>query len=183
MRTTASACEAKANKTYRQFYRQSIFPAVTISDLPGWRRRFNSVPGHHIPKHLTQSHVALSVRSQSALVRRMAQIRNEDCSHWALCPACTARDIDARRTNSRQFPVLANRPEVIDDKCVSRHSSSFVGIICRMSDQLVQSRKQNLQNGRLVRLSVAEDQVDSWHISLQRAARYRRWEKVLCVSR
>ena len=124
-----------------------------------------------------------SVRSQSALVRRMAQIRNEDCSHWALCPPCTARDIDARRTNSRQFPVLANRPEVIDDKCVSRHSSSFVGLICRMSDQLVQSRKQNLQDGRLVRLSVAEDQVDSWHISLQRAARYRRWEKLLCVSR
>jgi hypothetical protein len=30
---TTSACEAKVNKTYRQFYRQLAFPAVTISNL------------------------------------------------------------------------------------------------------------------------------------------------------
>src|ERR1700730_5663055 len=33
----------------------------------GWRRRFNSVPGHHISKQLAESPVALPVRSQSAL--------------------------------------------------------------------------------------------------------------------
>ena len=53
----------------------------------------------------------------------------------------------------------------------------------RTSDQLVQSRKQKLEDRRLVRLSVAEDQIDGWRISLQRAARYRRSEKVLCVIR
>src|SRR6202011_4423731 len=56
-------------------------------------------------------------------------------------------------------------------------------IIRRTSDQLVHSRKLKLEDRRVVRLSVAEDQIDSWHISLQRAAGYRRREKVLCVSR
>ena len=33
IQTTASACEAEANKTYRRFFRQLTFPAVTVSDL------------------------------------------------------------------------------------------------------------------------------------------------------
>ena len=36
------------------------------------------------------------------------------------------------------------------------------GPIGHMTDQLVQFRKQKLQNGRLVRLSVAKDEIDSW---------------------
>jgi hypothetical protein len=61
--------------------------------------------------------------------------------------------------------------------------SSLSGLIRRTSDQLVQSRQQELEDRRLVRLSVAEDQIDSWRISLQRAARYRRSKKVLYVNR
>src|SRR5277367_735468 len=60
---------------------------------------------------------------------------------------------------------------------------ALADLLRRTSDQLVHSRKQKLEDRRLVRLSVAEDQIDSWRISLQRAARYRRGEKVLCVSR
>src|ERR1700685_2274300 len=57
------------------------------------------------------------------------------------------------------------------------------GLLRDTSHQLVQSRKQKLQDRRLVRLSVAEDQIDSRRISLQRATRHRRREKVLCVGR
>src|SRR5258708_21528419 len=45
----------------------------------GWRRRFNSVPGYHISKQLTESRLVFAVRSQSATfprdpVRFMASI-------------------------------------------------------------------------------------------------------------
>src|SRR5580704_12016882 len=60
-----------------------------------------------------------------------------------------------------------------------RSSLRFLGDACH---QLVQSRKQELQDGRLVRLSVAEDQIDSRRISLQGATRDRRREQVLRVS-
>jgi len=39
------------------------------------------------------------------------------------------------------------------------------------SDQFIQSRKQEFKDGRLVRLFVAEDQINSRRFSLQRAAR------------
>jgi hypothetical protein len=51
------------------------------------------------------------------------------------------------------------------------------------SDQVVQSRKQKLEDGRAVRLFVAEDRIDSRRVSLERTTRYRRRQKVLCVSR
>jgi hypothetical protein len=51
------------------------------------------------------------------------------------------------------------------------------------SDQLVQSRKQKLYDGRFVRPFVAEDQIDGRRISLERTTRYRAIEKVLHVSR
>jgi len=79
-------------------------------------------------KDLTQSHIALSVRSQSALVRRNTQIRNQHCSHRALCPACTARDI----ADFTVFPVIrlpappiSRRDEEEEyKKCCVRNSSS-----------------------------------------------------------
>ncbi len=51
------------------------------------------------------------------------------------------------------------------------------------SDQFVQSRKQKLQDGRLARLFVAEDQVNRRRVTLERTARYRQGKKVLRVSR
>src|SRR5882724_3930129 len=51
------------------------------------------------------------------------------------------------------------------------------------SDQLVQSRKQKLQDGRFIRLFIAQDQIDRRRVSLERTTRYRRREEVLCVSR
>ena len=41
----------KANKTYRQFYRQSAFPAMTFSNLQ--RREAPLSPGHHHSKTVT----------------------------------------------------------------------------------------------------------------------------------
>ena len=57
------------------------------------------------------------------------------------------------------------------------HSQSYDGfpvyrvLLERTSDQLVQSRKQKLQGRRLVRLLVAEDQIDSWCIAFERTTR------------
>ena len=57
------------------------------------------------------------------------------------------------------------------------------GLLRDTNDQLVQSRKQKLENRRLVRLFVAEDQLDSRRVSLERTTRYRGRQKVLRVSR
>ena len=73
----------------RTFYPQLLFPPRTLNNfqrhpchevvvitvnfsLKGWRRRFNSVPGHHISKDLSQTGDFPSVRSQSA---RFGEIR------------------------------------------------------------------------------------------------------------
>src|SRR5271163_773523 len=63
------------------------------------------------------------------------------------------------------------------------HMSGLRRLLRDTSHQLIQSRKEKLQDGRLVRLSVAEDKIDGWRNSLQRTTRYGRKEKILCVSR
>jgi hypothetical protein len=63
------------------------------------------------------------------------------------------------------------------------HSMALMCLLRDTSDQLVQSRKQKLQDGRLVRLFVPEDKLDGRRVSLERTARYRASEKVLGVSR
>jgi hypothetical protein len=57
----------------------------------------------------------------------------------------------------------------------------FIGLLQDTSDQLVYSRKQKLEDRRLVGFPITENQIDSWRITPQRAARNRRREKVLRV--
>src|SRR6266436_7484738 len=63
------------------------------------------------------------------------------------------------------------------------HTKALMCLLRDTSDQLVQSRKQKLKDGRLVGLFVTENQIDSRRISPERTTGRRRREKVLCVSR
>ena len=62
-------------------------------------------------------------------------------------------------------------------RCLSRSD------IRDTSHQLVQSRQQELQDGRVVRLFVAEDQIDRRRIAVERTASDRSRQKVLCIGR
>jgi hypothetical protein len=84
---------------------------------------------------------------------KFSETSNENTSS----PGSTALNIRVAPTQELDSDLLG---------CIS----SVIGLIRRTSDQLVQSRKQKLED-RPVRLSVAEDQIDRWRISLQRAGR------------
>src|ERR1700675_66712 len=98
-----------------------------------------------------------------------------------------------RRTGQKRSPALA--AVIVSELPMNRgidwialrlrrmHSRFSPALLRDTIDQFVQSRKQKLHDGRLVRVSVAEDQIDSGRVSLERATRYRRSEKILCVSR
>src|ERR1700677_3082582 len=126
-----------------------------------------------IAKSLTRSPYS-SDRSASDLMSRA--VAN------TLLPAARPASTIAR-PRPRELPVTNHTCAIHPP--LSSHPPDLIlsDLIRRTSDQLVHSRKQKLEDRRLVRLSVAENQIDSWHISLQRAAGYRRREKVLCVSR
>src|SRR5260370_38499503 len=102
---------------------------------------------------------------------------------WSLSQAYGLREKRAG-TNSRirlSLVTLRNRRHAPES--APYYGEVLMGLLRDTSDQLVQSGKQKLQDGRLVGLFVAEDEINSRRISLERTTRYRGRQKVLCVSR
>src|SRR6202167_5279549 len=80
--------------------------------------------------------------------------------------------------------VLRPRLRKADDTLTwPRYVRPLLRFLRDTSHQLIQSREEELQDGRLVRLSIAKDQIDGRSYSFQGATRYRRKEKILCVRR